>query len=308
MDVSYNVQTAVSSETHLIMDCEVTNHATDHGMIAPTPECLKQDSDKILDAVADKGYDKAEDMIACLENGVIPHVNLPDGKDEYELETDYQEADDLHPKSTNSAELKKCLHAGVIPKAYEGILKDIEVVEVRRMIRNENDPKPENPYGSEEEMKARAKEGYFVRDPERDLVYCPGGNTLRKKSIKKNSVTRYANKHACFLCPYRGQCVTDREITKWKEVDFNKDKLERPAKWYSHDNDDDPNRKDPPNPPKKRQFEKVKVVRFKLKPDRIKMNQRKRHRTVLTPGITCWHAKKIGLSFVKVNAKEQLLS
>ena len=274
MDVSYNVQTAVSSETHLIMDYEVTNQATDHGMIAPTTKGLKQGSDKILDAVADKGYDKAEDMIACLENGVIPHVILPDGKDEYELETDYQEANDLHPESTNRDELKKCLHAGVIPKAYEGILKDIEVVEVRRTIRNENDPKPESPYGSEEEMKAKAKEGYFVRDPERDLVYCPGGNTLRKKSIKKNGVTRYANKHACFLCPYRGQCVTDRGITKWKEVDFNKDKLERPAKWYSHDNDDDPNRKDPPNPPKKRQFEKVKVVRFKLKPDRKKMNQR----------------------------------
>ena len=93
-----------------------------------------------------------------MENGVIPHVILPDGKDEYELETDYQEADDLHLESTNSEELKKCLHAGVIPKAYEGILKDIEVVEVRRMIRNENNPKPESPYGSEEGMKARTKE------------------------------------------------------------------------------------------------------------------------------------------------------
>ena len=105
-------------------------------------------------------------------------------------------------------------------------------------------------------------------------MYCPGGNTLRKKSIKKNGATRYANKRACFLCPYRGQCVTNRWITKWKEVDFNKDKLERPTKWCSHDNDDDSNRKGPPNPPMKCQFEKVKIVRFKLKPDRKKMNQR----------------------------------
>ena len=46
-------------------------------------------------------------------------------------------------------------------------------VEVRRMIRDESAIKAENPYGSEEKMKSRAKEGYFVRDPERDLVYCP---------------------------------------------------------------------------------------------------------------------------------------
>ena len=49
MDVlSYNVQTAVSSETYLIMDYAVTNQATDHGMIAPTTKGLKQDSDKTL--------------------------------------------------------------------------------------------------------------------------------------------------------------------------------------------------------------------------------------------------------------------
>ena len=86
MDVSYNVQTAVSSETHLIMDYEVTNQVTDHGMMAPTTEGLQQENEgKILEAVADKGYDKAEDMIACLENGVIPHVVLPDGKDQQVL-------------------------------------------------------------------------------------------------------------------------------------------------------------------------------------------------------------------------------
>lgn len=132
MDVSFNVQTAVESENHLILDFEVTSHATDHGLIAPTTEGLKQDmGDEVLDAVADKGYDKTEDMVACLENGVIPHVILPDGADSYDLEFPYEEASELHPESTNSDELKKCLHAGVIPEAYEGVLEDIEVVEVR---------------------------------------------------------------------------------------------------------------------------------------------------------------------------------
>lgn len=300
MDVSFNVQTAVESENHLIMDFEVTNQVTDHGMMAPTTEGLKQDmGDKILDAVADKGYDKEEDMIACLENGVIPHVILPDGKDAYNLEMSFEEADDLHPESTNRNELKKCLHAGVIPEAYKDVLKDIEVVEVRRMIQDENSPKPISPYGTEEEMNERAANGYFVRDPERDLVYCPAGNTLRKKCIKPSGATRYANKLACSNCPYRHKCVSGKGITRWKEVDFGKDSLEKKAKWWedetqkqseqqaddpkslaktqtTSDKKDDSNKKDPPNPPKKkRQYERIKLVRVKLKPDRKKMDQRK---------------------------------
>ena len=55
--VSYNVQTAVDSETHLIRDYEITNHPTDHGLIAPTVHGIKEESpQEILDVVADKGY------------------------------------------------------------------------------------------------------------------------------------------------------------------------------------------------------------------------------------------------------------
>lgn len=59
----------------------------------------------------------------------------------------------------------------------------------------------------------RAKEEYYVRDPERDCVYCPGGEGLLKKSIKKNGATRYANKRACSKCPFREKCITGN--TKW---------------------------------------------------------------------------------------------
>lgn len=81
----------------------------------------------------------------------------------------------------------------------------------------------------------RTKEGYYVRDPERDCVYCPGGEGLRKKSIKKNGATRYANKRACSKCPFREKCITGN--TKWKELDFSKDMLEKCAKWCDHQDD-----------------------------------------------------------------------
>lgn len=48
-----------------------------------------------------------------------------------------------------------------------------------------------------EQMRAKALEGYFVRDAERNLVYCPQGEILRQKSIKRNGMIRYCNKLAC---------------------------------------------------------------------------------------------------------------
>lgn len=273
MDVSYNVQTAVDSETHMIMDYLVTNQATDHGLMAPTAEAIKQEAGgRIIEAVADKGYEQAEDMVACLENGIIPNVILPDGKDTYDLETEYEEADDLNTAGTGAEELKKCLRAGVIPEAYADVIEDMQVTEVKRKVLDEPEEKPESPYGTEEEMKERAGAGYYVRDPERDLVYCPGGEILRRKSIKKNGSTRYANRQACNRCPCRDKCVKGKGITRWKEMDFGKDSLERKAKWWDGEEPDDSGRSS--RKKAKYHYEKKKLVRFKLRPDREKMKQR----------------------------------
>lgn len=75
-------------------------------------------------------------------------------------------------------------------------------------------------------MKERAKEGYFVRDPERNLVYCPTGEILRQKCIKKNGNIRYANKNACKHCKNRNKCYKGKG--EWKETDYTKDNLEKP--------------------------------------------------------------------------------
>lgn len=58
-------------------------------------------------------------------------------------------------------------------------------------------------YGTQEEMMEHAKEGYIVRDPKRNLVYCPNGEILRQKCIKKNENIRYVNKNVCRHCPNR---------------------------------------------------------------------------------------------------------
>ena len=70
-----------------------------------------------------------------------------------------------------------------------------------------------------EEMIAKAHEGYFVRDAERNMVICPQGEILRPKSVKKNGNIRYCNKLACKRC--KAKCTT----AKFKEADFSKDCL-----------------------------------------------------------------------------------
>ena len=69
-------------------------------------------------------------------------------------------------------------------------------------------------YGSREEMIEKAKEGYFLRDPERELVYCPAGEILRQKSIRKSGSICYANKNACKHCKNRSKCYKGKILFK----------------------------------------------------------------------------------------------
>ena len=269
--VAYNPQAAVDSETHLIRDFQMTNQVTDHGLLDSTLEGVREESEGIIETVADKGYESEEDMLKCLEDGIIPHVITDDGKDGYELEIPYEEADDINAESTDAEDLKKALHAGVIPEAYEDVITDIEVKEVRRKV-SEEEAKGlvESIYGTAEEMMERAKGGYFVRDPERNLVYCPNGEILRQKCIKKNGNIRYANKNACRHCPNRNKCYKGKN--EWKEIDFTKDCLEKPCKdWLKTEG----KKPDIGGANKgKYHFETKKVVRFFLKPDRNKTAER----------------------------------
>ncbi len=266
--VAYNPQTAVDSETHLIRDFQMTNQVTDHGLLASTLQEIKNsEPGKIVEVVADKGYEATEDMVACLEQGIIPHVITDDGKDGYELEMTYEEAEaDL--SSTEPEELKKALHAGQIPEAYAEVIQDVKVETVRRKVMDEK-AEHRSVYRSPEEMLAKAKEGYFVRDPERNLVYCPNGEILRQKSIKKNGNIRYANKNACRHCANRNQCYKGRN--EWKEIDFTKDQLLKPCKDWLKAEGREP---EETRTGGKWHYEERKVVKLFLKPNREKMGQR----------------------------------
>ena len=269
--VAYNPQTAVDSNTHLIRDFQMTNQVTDHGLLDSTLEEVRKESEGIIETVADRGYESEEDMVKCLEDGIIPHVITDDGKDGYDIEIDYQEAE-TDAASTDPEELKKALHAGVMPDAYKDVISDMEITEVRRKVSDETEEEEETAsiYGTPEEMQERAKEGYFLRDPERNLVYCPNGEILRQKCVKKNGNIRYANKNACRHCPNRNKCYKGKN--EWKEIDFTKDCLEKPCKDWLKAEGKSPDKNKAVKG--KYHFEKKKVVKFFLKPDREKTAER----------------------------------
>src|SRR5476651_1643056 len=74
--VAYNVQSAVDTTNHLIVAHAVTNVGTDRSQLATMAQAAKAAlcSDN-LDVVADRGYFKGEEILACEQAGVA--VTLP---------------------------------------------------------------------------------------------------------------------------------------------------------------------------------------------------------------------------------------
>lgn len=263
--VGYNVQTAVDSESHMIAGYNVTNDVTDHGQLTETVSEVKEDFDlDILKSTADKGYENSKDHAEALARGIVPNVIQRDGGNTEIVEFEYHdhEISDERKLSTKPEDLRACLEAGVIPEVYKEILSDVEFAEEKRRVIEDSDIEKMSP----EQMLSRAKEGYFVRDAERNLVYCPQGEILRQKSVKRNGYIRYCNKLACKNC--KCKCTT----SEFKEIDFNKDTLIKAANPRKKDKTDE--EKDDKPKPKKATIVK-KVVRYVLTLNQTMMDNRK---------------------------------
>jgi len=76
--VGYNVQTAVDSRHHLIIAHEVTNVGSDRSQLSRMAKQARDDSGiKALNVVADRGYFKGEEILACHKAGIIPYLPKP---------------------------------------------------------------------------------------------------------------------------------------------------------------------------------------------------------------------------------------
>ena len=76
--VGYNVQTAVDTQHHLIVAHEVTNLGYDRTQLSPMSKQAKEaiGVDQ-LDVVADRGYYKGEEILACDKAGITTYLPKP---------------------------------------------------------------------------------------------------------------------------------------------------------------------------------------------------------------------------------------
>jgi len=235
---------------------------------------------------------KAQDISACIKPGEIPdlyeglkteiaveeetsHENTEEeasttplaGKTE--IEAEYVSAEDTEEmkKSKKAEDIETCIKIGEIPEEYEGVKAEIAVVEETSHENTEEEAAPpEGTVMTEEAMVLKAKEGNYVRDIEKNRVYCPAGKILRQKSEKKDGSKRYYNKLGCANCA--SKCTKSGH----KEVDFPigrtiiasqmKQKAETEATLQE-----------------KKKVKRIKktrqVVKVKFKPDRKKLDNRK---------------------------------
>jgi transposase len=76
--VGYNIQIAVDTKHKLIVEQQVHNKVSDLGLLTETAEAARETLDVAqIDAVADRGYFKIEDIEACEMAGIVPYVPKP---------------------------------------------------------------------------------------------------------------------------------------------------------------------------------------------------------------------------------------
>ena len=80
--VGYNVQTAVDTRHHIIVAHDVTNVGLDRRLLTPMAKQAKAviapRADQTLSAVADQGYYRGQDLLACDEAGIVTYVAKTD--------------------------------------------------------------------------------------------------------------------------------------------------------------------------------------------------------------------------------------
>jgi transposase len=75
--VGYNVQTAVDTKHHLIVEHEVTNVGHDRTQLTDMATKARDAVGKDITALADRGYFKGEEILSCAGRGVVPLVPKP---------------------------------------------------------------------------------------------------------------------------------------------------------------------------------------------------------------------------------------
>ena len=126
------------------------------------------------------------------------------------------EISDEIENSENPEDIKRCLRAGVIPNAYKNVISRIDIKN-RNVLEGNKTNDSEIIKMTNDEMIAKAKSGFFIRNPEANIVYCPQGKILHQETIKKSGAISYRNRHACEKCTNKCSNVIHKHVCFTKD-------------------------------------------------------------------------------------------
>lgn len=242
---SFNVQTAVESENHLIVHYDVTSECTDWHLLGDGINASKAALGvENLEGIADRGYSNDEEILQCLLNGDTPttYPNKGEKSRMFRFQKTDTEVTGEMLSSKDKDTLLECISAGVLPEILQRGDVDLEVVKRREQGSSLYLDKETGELVSYAEMKAQGGletapvevrrdpplQPYFERDIEKDIVICPMGQTLfyagpgQPNGKKDPSIRRYHRLSACLKCP--NKCtLRKRRIVSFKESETRKE-------------------------------------------------------------------------------------
>lgn len=236
---SYNVQTAVEADNHIIVHYSVENEPVDWNLLEAGINGAKETLGvETLEGVADKGYACDEQILKCLLNGDTPTTYPNKGSDcrTFHFAKRDDEITDAMLASKDPETLKRCIAGGQLPDVLKRGDVTLEITRRRAEGAYQYENRVTGELVSRKEMLAagggeREKvdvnrdepiQAYFKRDIEKDTVICPMGQTLyyagpgSPGGKTDSSVRRYHRAAACKKC--RNKCTMgQRRVVSFKE-------------------------------------------------------------------------------------------
>lgn len=246
---SYNVQTAVEADNHIIVHYDVTNEYVDWNLLEDGINGAKEAlGEETLEGVADKGYACDEQILECLLNGDTPttYPNKDQDCRTFRFQKTSDEITEEMLASKDHETLKRCIAAGQLPDVLRRDDITMEVTQRRSEGAYQYFNRETGELVTRKEMEAaggaeREKvdvqreepvQPYFERDIEKDTVTCPMGQTLyyagpgSPGGAKDTTMRRYHRAAACAKC--KNKCT----MGKRRVIGFREGETRVPATFY----------------------------------------------------------------------------
>lgn len=233
---SFNVQTAVEPDHHIIVHFDVTSDCADWGLLEAGISGAKDVLGvEMLEGIADKGYSCDGDALNCLLNGDTPTI-YPNKNQNCRTFRFAKTDEKITPEMLVSKDhevLLKCVAAGVLPEVLKR--EDVTLEIVKEPIAEQFLNRETGEIVSHEQMRAAGGtererveihceppiQPYFERDLDEDTVTCPMGQTLFyagagwPNGSPDPSRRRYWRLSVCLKC--QNKCTTaKRRIVSFK--------------------------------------------------------------------------------------------